>query len=434
MSARAANNLAEVRAELRRGSGVVVLPAGETRLTAPLLISGAKQLTIRGNTAGSSLKLERGFSGKAAIVAEHAAGLTLEGFSIVGDRVELRSAWGLPLKEAAFADYYPANGIVVAGSKGVTVRSLRFSQVRAFPVLVSASEEVHVGGVHIEDCGTLNPEGKNNTTGGILLEEGVQRFEVRDSTIQRITGNGIWTHSYARSPRAADGVIAGNTIEGSARDAIQVGHATRVRVENNRGSKIGFPSDQIDFAGFGTPVAVDTAGNVDSSVYTGNSFTDVGGQCIDLDGFHDGEVTNNTCVNSRPLENYPGLHFGILFGNHDPGMTSRNVRVTGNTLDGFAYGAVFLIGTGHRVENNRFLNVNMAQCGSTPKPARCNYAPEQPDMLLSGIYLGNDGGRPSETTGNIIRGNRVRGAAKCVAAAPGVPLRRNTVESNVCER
>jgi hypothetical protein len=354
--------------------------------------------------------------------------LTLERFSVVGDRTELISPWGLPEKEAAFADFYPGNGIVVTASKGVTIRDVRFSKIRTFPVIVNGSDDVHILGARIEDCGSLNAGGKNNTSGGILLEEGVKRFEVRDSVILRITGNGIWTHSYARSGRSADGLIAGNTIEGSARDAIQVGHATRVRVTGNHGSKIGFPADQIDFAGFGTPVAIDTAGNVDDSEYLGNSFTDVDGQCIDLDGFHDGEVKNNSCVNRQGIDAYPGLHFGILFGNHDPGMESRNVRVVGNTIDGFAYGGVFLIGIGHRVENNKFLNVNLARCGEQPGTARCRYAPEQPDLLKSGVYLGKDGGRPSATRGNVIRGNTIQ-AFRCI----GGDVSDNSVESNVCE-
>jgi hypothetical protein len=106
-------------------------------------------------------------------------------------------------------------------------------------------------------------------------------------------------------------------------------------------------------------------------------------------------------------------------------MESRNVRVIGNTIDGFAYGGLFLIGTGHRVENNKFLNVNMARCGEKS----CNYAPEQPDLLRSGIYLGNDGGRPSVATGNVIRGNTIQ-AFLCV----GGHVSDNTVENNVCER
>src|SRR5580692_10749535 len=93
--------------------------------------------------------------------------------------------------------------------------------------------------------------------------------------------------------------------------------ASRVRVRNNLGSEIGFPVEYVDFPGYATPVAIDTAGNVDHSVYSGNVFGRVAGQCIDLDGFHDGEVTDNQCVNEPvAVAKWIGLHFGILFGNH----------------------------------------------------------------------------------------------------------------------
>jgi len=179
------------------------------------------------------------------------------------------------LQEAAFADYYAANGIVVRHSANVTIRGIRFSRIRAFPVIINGSSKTLIDSVTVKDSGTLNRDGHNNTTGGILLEEGSTGFEVRNSDLSRITGSGVWTHSYARSPRQSDGVIRNNVIHTVGRDAIQIGHATRIRVENNRGSEIGFPVEYVDFPGYATPVAIDTAGNVDHSVYTGNEFTNV---------------------------------------------------------------------------------------------------------------------------------------------------------------
>jgi len=78
---------------------------------------------------------------------------------------------------------------------------------------------------------------------------------------------------------------------------IQVGHATEIRVENNRGRAIGYPPEEVDLEGQAFPVAVDTAGNVDKSIYRNNQFEEIDGKCFDLDGFHDGEVSGNTCVN-----------------------------------------------------------------------------------------------------------------------------------------
>ena len=428
--------LADVRASLARGSGVIELPAGETHLDRPLEIPrGSKHLTIRGNAAGSLLVLDAGFKGSAAIVADGATDVNFIGFGIRGNRTELKSDWYFPLKEAAFADFYTDNGIVVRNSRQVTVRRVHFSRIRAFPLLVNASSNVLIDGVTIEDSGTLNRAGRNNSTGGILLEEGVRGFEVRQSSIARITGNAIWTHSYARSPRASGGAIRGNTITTVGRDAIQVGHATRVRVEDNSGSELGFPAEFVDVENHGVAVALDTAGNVDHAVYANNRFTDVNGQCIDLDGFHDGEVTGNSCINMKPLDAYPASHYGIVFGNNDPGMDSTGVSVTNNTLRGFAYGAVFLIGSHNRVENNGFLDMNRAHCGATPVSARCNYALDQPDLLRSGIYLSGNGGRATATKDNTIRGNVVEGfgmGKHCVAAAPGLRVADNAVAGNTC--
>lgn len=427
-----------LQSELARGTSLVELPAGETRLSRPLAIpKGAHSIKLVGSPSGSTLVLEPGFQGTAAIAIDNASNITLSGFSILGDRTDLKSSWYLPLQEAAFADYYAANGIVVRNSRNVTIRGVRFSRIRAFPVLVNATSGALIDSVTIEDSGTLNPEGHNNTTGGILIEEGSSAFEVRNSNISRVAGTGIWTHSYARSARQSDGAIHDNVIATVARDAIQIGHATRIRVENNRGSEIGFPAEYVDFPGYGTPVAIDTAGNVDHTIYSGNEFTGVAGQCFDLDGFHDGEITGNSCIN-RPAvaAQWLGLHFGILFGNHDPGMTSSNVTVAHNTIQGFAYGGVFLIGDHNRIEDNRFLDVNLARCGTRPVPAKCAALPDQPDALRSGIYLSDNGGRPAQTRDNVIRNNVIEGfgiAEHCIAAKPGVDLKQDTIAGNTCQ-
>jgi hypothetical protein len=417
---------------------VIDLPAGETHLKRPLEVpKGAAHLTIRGNPRGSTLVMGSDFRGSAAIVLDGVSDAELSGFEIRGNRTELKSDWYLPLKEAAFADYYSDNGIVVRRSHRVRVRNVGFQKIRAFPLIFNASEGITIDTVKIEDCGTLNRAGRNNTTGGILLEEGVSRFEVVRSTISRITGNAIWTHSYSRSPRQSDGLIRGNLIDTVGRDAIQIGHASRVRVEGNTGANLGFPVEYVDVENHGVAVALDTAGNVDHSVYTKNRFTDVNGQCIDLDGFHDGSVTDNSCINFKSPETYPASHYAIVFGNNDPAVEATNIVVTGNTAQGFAYGGLFLIGTRNRVENNRLLDVNRARCGTSPLTARCNYAvAEQPDLLKSGIYLAANGGRPTTTKGNIVRGNIVTGfgiKAHCIAADHAVSLTENSISGNSCD-
>jgi hypothetical protein len=161
----------------------------------------------------------------------------------------------------------------------------------------------------------------------------------------------------------------------------------------------------------------------------------VNGECIDLDGFHDGEVTGNSCINRKPAEAYPASHYGMASGNNNPAVDSTGITITGNVLQGFAFGALFLAGSHNLVENNRFLDLNRLHCGTTPVNPRCNYALDQPDLLRSGIYLSNNGGRPTSAKGNTIRSNVIKGFGMkehCIAAGPGVTLSANAISGNTC--
>jgi hypothetical protein len=429
-------NVVEIAAALRAGRGVIELPAGTVVIQRELLIPDrASDLEIRGDPSGSTLKAAADFKGRAVIASMGATNLRFTGFRIDGTRGALQAPVYLPPSDIPFARYYTNNGILIVGATRVAIRNLAFTEVANFPLLIGASSGVSVEGVAIEDSGSLNRRGRNNTSGGILLEEGTTDFQIRRCTIRRVRGNAIWTHSNYHSARNANGTIAENRIEDVARDAIEVGHATNVRVEKNSGTKIGYPVDQVDLEGLATPVALDTAGNVDKSLYRGNRFEDVNGQCIDLDGFHDGEVSDNSCVSRKPIDQYPFAHYGIVFGNSNPDMHPGNVTVTGNTIDGAGYGGIFLIGSGHQVFSNHFLNLNRRHCTGDMTQPGCNYAPKEPAMLRSGIYLGQGAARPAETSGNRIHGNEITGFEMrrwCIAAAPGVSLSRNRIEGNHC--
>ena len=420
---------------LEQGTGTVDLPAGKLMLHRELVIpEGARNLEIRGSPAGSTLAAADDFKGRALIVSRGGTGLRFTGFRLEGNRA-LQTPMGLPPSDVPFARYYRNNGILIENATRVTIRNLWFSQAANFPLLVSASSGVRIEGVHIEDSGSLGAAGRNNASGGILLEEGTRDFEVRHSTLRRVRGNAIWTHSNYHSPRNANGIIAQNVIEEVARDAIQVGHATRIRVENNAGRRVGYPPEFVDMANYAVPAAIDTAGNVDLSVYVDNHFEEIDGKCIDLDGFHDGAVRDNSCISRQSQDQYPYAQYGIVFNNSNPDAEPVNVTLTGNLIDGAGYGGIFLIGSRHLVSGNRLLGLNRDQCtGDMTRPG-CNYAPEQPDLLHSGIYLGSGGARPAQTVGNRIERNEISGFAmrhSCVAAAPGVSLGRNQIEGNRC--
>ena len=164
---------------------------------------------------------------------------------------------------------------------------MKAKAVAGYAILVNGGHTVKIRAIEISDSGGLNALKRNNTTGGILLEEGTTDFEVLDCRIVNVRGNGIWTHSYYTSPRNARGRIAGNEFAMKSRGMpFRWDYAApEVVVENNRGRMIGYPAGEVDIETQAFPVAVDTAGNVDRSTYRNNQFEEIDGKCFDLDGF-----------------------------------------------------------------------------------------------------------------------------------------------------
>ena len=425
-----------LRAAFLITSGRIQLPAGTIELHAPLEFApGAHDLTVEGDRSDSVLRMAPDFQGAAAILGKGVSNAKLSGFKIVGNRAARSTAKYLPPSDVTFANFYGGNGVLFIDSQKIVIHDISFHEIAGFPVLASHCSGVTIAHVTIQDSGTLNAQGRSNTTGGILLEQGTTGFDVRLCSLERIRGNGIWTHSNYGSPLNRDGIIAQNDIRGTPRDAVQVGHATHVQVVNNHGSDIGFPAAEADLPGGATPVAIDTAGDVSESVYSGNRFEDVDGQCIDLDGFHDGQVLDNSCVNQKPREAYPLSHEGIVFGNSNPDMRSQNVIVKGNLIQGFGYGGVYLIGRGHQITGNRFVDINRNHCTGDMHVAVCAYAPDEPAMLRSGIYLAGHAARPADTQSNVIEHNQVSGFGMdqwCIGGGPGVNLARNKIDNNTC--
>ena len=415
-------------------TGVIRLPPGIVEISSELTLApGAHDLEIVGN--GTRLKAADNFKGRAVLVIENAARVRLHDFAIDGNRGKLSKPLGMAPSENAFRVWYPDNGVLADKVAGLEIERLELSDVVNFPILVSQSIKVRIARVTINDSGSKNARGRNNTSGGILIEEGTSDFEVRDSTFHGILGNALWTHSNFRAPRQQDGVFARNKFDTIGRDALQLGHATRVRIEQNTGVNIGYPVEVVDVENQGIPIAIDTAGNVDLSEYTGNRFEEINGQCINLDGFHDGEVRENRCTNRKTAADYPHGTFGMAMNNAHPDTHSNNIEIRGNVIDGSKFGALFVIGSGHRVTGNRFVNLNLAGCNESARQFGCVYKADEPEMLASGIYLGAGASRPEPVRGNTIRDNEISGHGMknhCVTFGPGVSRAANTVEGNVC--
>lgn len=424
-----------LRRALLSGTGVIELPAGVADLSRELIVGPrAHDLEVRGAPSGTTLRASSRFRGRALIICDSASRIRFTGFTIDGNRAALEHPSGLPPSNRSFAEFTANNGILAVHVTALSVSGVRFAAVPGFAILASQSRDVSVDRVEIEDSGSRNSAGRSNATGGILLEEGTENFRVTGCTLRNVRGNGIWTHSLYTSLRNRNGRIADNHLERIARDAIQVGHATLVQVENNTGRLIGFPPEMVDVEGGGTPVAIDTAGNTDHSAYQGNRFEEINGKCIDLDGFHDGEVRANICVNRGGAADYPYGHYGIVMNNSNPDMQSQGIRIVANEIDGALFGGIFVIGSGNLISRNRLRRLNLAHC---PRhAAACSYAPDQPDLLRSGIYLGAGAQRPAPAHANVIEGNEISGfgmRAHCIAAAPGVSLTTNEIGRNACK-
>lgn len=432
---------ADWRLDLLRGTGVVELPAGKLTLDAPLRIpNGARNLTLRGR--GTTLTPSLTFSGRALILATNATGLTIENLTLDGARPgTIENPAGAPVADfppahLTFAAFYDRNGILVERSSGVTIRGVSARRIAHYPILLTRVADAEVVDNVITESGSLDPRGKNNGAGGILLEDGCTRFLVARNQLRDIWGNAIWTHSRFEAPRNASGRIVDNEIDRVARDAIQVGHAMRIEVRQNRGRRVGFPTPLVEVAGMGTPVVLDTAGNVSGTIYEGNVFEEINGKCVDLDGFHHGAVRNNTCINRGSAADYPHGHFGIVMNNRNPQVCPEGIEITGNHIEGMRYGGVFVIGKFHRITGNRFLRLNLAGCPDGHAQFGCYWRLEEPQMLFTGIYLGLGVLYPDASRYNVIEDNEMTGPGldrHCVVRAPGIGEDENTVQRNRCQ-
>jgi hypothetical protein len=415
----------------------IELKAGVTELSAPMVLEASDGgVHLRGAPGGSTLRAAANFQGEALIVARNIQHLSIERLRLDGNRGALERAFPIAPYDKAFADYYPLNGILIDRADGVILRDLDIRNVVNFPILIARSQQVRIQQSRIEFSGSRDEKGRNNTSGGILLEEGVANFEVRFVKMRAIRGNGVWTHSRYESPRNRDGVIQENEFNGIGRDAIQVGHATNIRVLLNTMSNIGFPVELVDVEHGGIPVGIDTAGNVDKSVYAENTILEVNGKCVDLDGFHHGEVSRNRCVNKRPAKEYPQGHFGIVLNNTNPDMRSEAVVIENNEIEGMKYGGVFLIGRNHIVRHNRMRWLNTAGCTeSHSSTGPCFFLPDEPGMLRSGIYFGKGAERPDAARNNTVEDNLITGHRmkdRCLEYSPSVDAQAQKTARNIC--
>jgi hypothetical protein len=397
---------------------VVTLSPGVVELHAEMTVAPFTEL--RGAPSGSTLRAAPDFRGRALVVAT-GAGVVLRDFSLDGARSLLEKPSGLPPYDRPFRDFTPDNGVLASRAHGLRIANLRIREVAGFAILVARSNDVSIEGVDVRSCGGRNSKGRNNTTGGILLEEGCARFRVSGCSFIDVLGNGLWTHSLYTSPRNGPGLFTGNRFLRIGRDALQAGHAIALDIVENSGAEVGYPESAVDVEGQAVPVGVDTAGNVERSRYLRNRFEAVNGKCFDLDGFHHGEVRGNLCRDAA---------YGLVMNNTNPDMRPSGVRIEANQIAHIRYGGVFVIGEDNVVARNRLLDLNTARCEDN-----CQFTRGEPDLFRSGVYLGKGAERPAPARGNRIEDNEITGyrmAERCVSHSPAVAPDANSVRRNRC--
>lgn len=425
----------QVQALLDQGTGVVKLPPGTIEVVTELRVPpNAHDLEIVGEPT-TVIRAGREFQGRALLSISDSKGIRIRGVQFDGNRTELDRRIERPPAGTAYAQHFTANGVLISNSSNIHVTDSSFREVLGFSILGNAVKRVKIEKVRIEDSGSRTANNKNNTTGGILLEEGSDDFEISGCELRKISGNGIWTHSYPGSPRNYRGLIARNSIETVSRYAIQVGHANKIRVEDNRGKYIGYPASEVEQKGTESPAAIAISGKVDESVLTKNRFEDINGRCFDLDGFHDGEVSENTCINRGKAQDYEHGNFALMLNNTYPEMESQLVTIRDNVFDGTKLTGMFIIGKSHKITGNKLLNINKAGCNEGSERVRCPQMPAELNFFRSGIFLAARADRASPAEDVLIEGNEIRGhkmATRCIMTSSIVLAAKQQIGKNLC--
>lgn len=379
------NNEARLRGALQAKTGAVSLPGGVIEISREIVLApDVHDLEIRG--AETTVKASAAFRGRALIVLTAGKNITIRGLSLNGNREAFPQPVPPPQSAAMLSRVVANNGILAEGTAGLEIAQVKVTQVAGFPILVNGGHNVHIHDVEITESGSLDVSGHNNGSGGIVLEEGVTDFEILHALIGKVRGNGIWVRSVSAADSAASGVasrgrIADNEFAILARAAIELNHASGVTIENNIGHMIGFPGDEVLTGGTALPAAIASSGGVAHSTIRDNTFEQIAGRCLSLDGFSDGEVTGNECSD--------GLFNGLL-----------------------------IRGMGNRITGNHFTGLNKAHR-------------DQPESLRAGIYIA------AGASGNTLGANEISGygmAQHCIGG-PGFLEGRgtaNTVAKNVC--
>jgi hypothetical protein len=369
------NSEAHLRTLLHAKTGTVTLPSGTIEISREIALSPeAHDLEIKGSN--TILKASAAFRGRSLLSLAAGKNIRIHDLILDGNRAAFPQRVPAPQASAMLSRVIANNGIVAENVAGLEIFHLDAKEFAGFPILIAGGSHARIHDVRLTDSGSLDFAGHNNGTGGLAIEEGASDFEVSNVLFGKVRGNGIWIRSTGAT--ASNGRITANEFEVLARSAIEMNHASGVTISGNTGHMIGFPGEEVMIAGTVLPAAIVTNGSVDRAAIQGNTFDEIAGRCMSLDGLTNSEVTTNVCG------------------------------------DGL-FNAMLIRGSANRVTGNRFTGMNTARR-------------DQPESLRTGIYLA--GG----ASGNTVTGNEIGGygmAQHCVDGPQGV-VAANTIKNNAC--
>src|ERR1700694_1118603 len=131
---------------------------------------GAHDLKIYG--ANPPLRATRYFQGRAVLTCRDCRNIEFHDLAIDGNRVALERPLALNPGNKPFATFYSNNGILLENARGVAIDRVRIGNVANYAILISRSSDIFISHVTVENSGSHNEKGRNNASGGILLEEG----------------------------------------------------------------------------------------------------------------------------------------------------------------------------------------------------------------------------------------------------------------------
>ena len=413
------------------GGGIVYMPPGTYKLTAPLTMSSMNFVTLMGAGRASNLKrLAAMPSGQGLLDITGSKWIRFEDFAVDGNittptGVNYSTIAGDPRSTAITGDttFWLHDGCGFIEFEDVYVQHTGGYACLADAVNTDITD-LHFTRFILENCrphlfGTDNADlNYGSWTGGVLLHGNgsttnamVRRARFVECGSRRCTGNAFWMHLYGFSSLHEDVEFYGCWAEDQGRDFIEIGGLSRGSVIGCSFRRIGYITTSDGSAA--TPkwlananaVGIDVTGYASNVTIMGNTGVSVNGGYYDLDGLNNSLVCGNVARTPRPsdpeystdgigvtgwgLSTSPGgpnWAYGIQPSNTSNNGGGEDNTIVGNSLINLGGGAIRAFAA-----RNTYISANNIE-----HPAVPNYPP---------IGIGNIGTAGTQRSFNVVVSN-----------------------------